>query len=146
MFKKATPDLSALVERVQTDVTTFVAVELRAFIANPDKQLSDSVVANIAFFDLPAMETERGNEQLNRLMSEHYDQMLSRRLKQLLHSLYIRYGLDPIETLRQRVVETMSIAYTINVHFIKEFDQKYQYFWLIPLIKNAYNTLVLEQK
>ncbi len=141
-------NLKETIDKIQDDVFDFVGMELQVHLTNSDNNnLNDSVIANIALFDLESIYTEQGYSQITRLLGNHYDQMVERRTRQLLHMLYIKYGSSAINSIRKRVVETMSIAYPMsNPINCKILDKQFNTFWLIPFIKEAYNDIVLTAK
>ena len=141
-------NLKNLIDEIQDDVTQFVQTELQIYLSDSKVEgLDRSVVANIALFDLTGINSEKGFLQINRLLGSHYDQMVERRTRQLLHSLYIRYGADKIDKVKKRVVETFTLAYpTIRPENIAHLNRTHNTFWLVPFIKEAYNTLVMGAK
>ena len=141
-------NLKETIDQIQADITIFVQTELQLYLSNEsNNSLSHSVIANIALLDLDSLNSEQGYTQMKRLLGDHYDQMIERRMKQFLHTIYIRYGKADVEDIRKRVVDTMKIAYPkINPANINALNSEYNTFWLVPFIKEAYNTIVLGAK
>ena len=145
MFSHTSTDLSIYVDAVQKVVTAFVSTELRIYLADekhPD--FNRSVIANIALFDIEGLNSENGYVQMCRLLGSHHDQMVERRIKQLLHGLYIKYGQETISQLAERVIQTMHLAYpVVHKENIRSLHERFNTFWLIPFIKKAYDEITL---
>ena len=142
-----TDNLNSAIENVQHDIDTFTEIELRTYVARQDGfKVDDSVIANIALFDLSTLDTEPGYNQMRNLMVDKYDQKTEKRLMQELHQLYIRYGMKTIRKIRERVVESMPDAYGIDSNVVEILDRDFNYFWMVPFIKNSYSAMLLGEK
>ena len=141
-------NLVEYINRIQDDVNEFVATELQVYLSsNNNQDFSKSVIANIAMFDIEGINTEKGYKQMAHLLGDHYDQMIERRMKQLLHKLYIKHGKRIVNKVIDRVLETMPIAYpSVYEENVRSLHKQYNTFWLVPFIKEAYNTIVLTVK
>lgn len=141
-------NLTEYVDAIQKVVDSFVETELSIYLSTSgNEDFTRSVVANIAMFDMAGINTETGFIQMGRLLGDHYDQMVERRLRQLLHKLYIKYGDRIINRVSRRVVKTMSLAYPqTHVENIMALNKKHNTFWLIPFIKDAYNTVMITNR
>lgn len=141
-------NLTDYINKIQSDVNEFVTTELQVYLAsNGHTDFNKSVIANIAMFDIEGINSEKGYVQMTRLLGDHYDQMIERRMRQLLHKLYIKYGKKIVDKVVDRVLETMPIAYpSAYIENIRTLNKRYNTFWLIPFIKEAYNTIVLAAK
>ena len=132
-----------VVELVENDVRTFVEQELTTYKRNPDNQrLDDSVIVNIALFNLEALNYQNGVDQMNNLLSDHHNQIVEKRMKQLLHTLYIRYGIDIIDDLAERTLTTMVAVFNLKEPIIRTLDEKHNTFWLQPFIRLAYTNMM----
>jgi hypothetical protein len=141
-------NINETINKIQDDILDFVETELQVHLSNNSNTgLNNSVIANLAMFDLEAIYSEQGYMQMDRLLGNHYDQMVERRTRQLLHMLYIKYGNNAIENIRKRVIDTMSIAYPKALAAnCRSLDKKHNTFWMVPFIKEAYNNIVLAAK
>lgn len=146
MFKttnvsKPFPD--PLVGHVEQDVYEFVEQELVIYKRNPDNtRLDESVIVNLALFNLEALNYQNGYEQMQNLMADHHNQVVSLRMKQLLHTLYIRYGIEAINALAENVLKTMVHVYNIQEAVVNKLDGEYNVFWLQPFIRQAYDSMI----
>ena len=132
-----------LIKHVEQDVYEFVEQELVTYKRNPDnKRLDESVIVNLALFNLEALNYQNGYDQMENLMANHHNQVVSLRMKQLLHTLYIRYGIDTIDNLSEKVLKTMIHVYNIKEDVINQLDSTYNVFWLQPFIRQAYSTMI----
>jgi hypothetical protein len=132
-----------LIKHVEQDVYEFVEQELVIYKRNPDnKCLAESVIVNLALFNLEALNYQNGYDQMENLLADHHNQVVSLRMKQLLHTLYIRYGIDTIDNLAEDVLKTMVHVYNIKGDIIKQLDSEYNVFWLQPFIRQAYDSMV----
>ena len=118
---------------IQNDVDEFVKTELAVYLSRTDSDnIADSVITNIALFDIDSINTEHGYTQISRLLGNHYDQMIERRMRQFLHSLYIKYSIKAYPNVRKENINALNNAFNT--------------FWLVPFIKESYNTIVLNSK
>lgn len=132
-------DRHQLVRDIERDVYKFVTRELITYKQNTNnKTLGDSVVANLALFDLAALNFKEGIDQMENLLRDHQNQMVNRRLSQLLHTLYIRYGIDQVDDIANDALFAMVGVYKLNNTVISNLDDKYNVFWMIPFIREAY--------
>ena len=128
-----------LVQKIERDVEAFVVRELITYKQNTtNKTLGDSVIANIALFDLAALNTKDGYDQMINLLSDHQNQLVNRRMRQLLHTLYIRYGIDPVDDVANDSLLAMVGTYKLNNDTIADLDDKYNILWLVSFIREAY--------
>ena len=146
MFKSSQitkPFPDPLIKYVEQDVYEFVEQELIIYKRNPDnKRLDESVIVNLALFNLEALNYQNGYDQMKNLMADHHNQVVSLRMKQLLHTLYIRYGIDAIDNLAENVLRTMVHVYNIKEAIINQLDSEYNVFWLQPFIRQAFDSMV----
>ena len=133
---------------IQNDVDEFVKTELAVYLSRTDSDnIADSVITNIALFDIDSINTEHGYTQISRLLGNHYDQMIERRMRQFLHSLYIKYSINAIEYVKKRVIKSFLKAYpNVRKENINALNNAFNTFWLVPFIKESYNTIVLNSK
>ena len=128
-----------LVKEIEHDVYDFVVRELITYKQNTDnKTLGESVIANIALFDLAALNHEEGVAQMENLLKDHLNQMVGRRMSQLLHTLYIRYGIDQVDDIANESLFAMVGVYRLNHETISTLDEKYNIFWLVSFIREAF--------
>lgn len=140
---KSKTNITETVLNVEQDVQEMVARELVLFKRNPDnKNFEQSAIANIALFNLPAITTEQGYEQIVNLFQDHFSQMVGRRINQLLHTLYIRYGSGIIAELTERSMSGMEQVYDINETLLHRLFNEVPSFWLQPFIRKAYFDIV----
>ena len=140
-------NLTDTVDQIQKDINSFVETELSLYMSQDNQNFSNSVIANIALLNMESLDTENGYTQMERLLSSHYDQMVERRMHQLLHKLYIRYGKDKIHQVKNRVVETMHLAYpVVPAANFWSLSHTHNTFWLVPFIKQAYELITLTTK
>ena len=134
-----------IAKSVENDVREFVEHELIIYRQNPEnKRLDNSVIVNIAMFDLHFLKLENGVTQMINLVSDHNNQVVGRRLKHLLHMLYIKYGLDEVDDLAEKTLRSMQVVYDIPEKTISFLDFKINVFWLQPFINAAYSSLMFE--
>ena len=132
-------DREQLVRKIENDVRTFVVQELITYRQNNDnKTLGDSVIVNMALFDFSALNYQDGIKQMENLLSDHTNQLVNRRMKQLLHTLYVRYGIDDIDDIANDSLTAMVGVYNLNVNTISDLDEKFNIFWLVTFIREAY--------
>ena len=132
-------DREQLVRKIENDVRTFVVQELITYRQNNDnKTLGDSVIVNMALFDFSALNYQDGIKQMENLLSDHTNQLVNRRMKQLLHTLYVRYGIDNIDDIANDSLTAMVGVYNLNVNTISDLDEKFNIFWLVTFIREAY--------
>ena len=128
-----------LVRKVEHDVYNFVVKELITYKQKSSKKsFGDSVIVNIALFDLAALNYNDGVAQMENLLTDHINQLVNRRMKQLLHTLYIRYGIECVNMVANKSLEAMVAVYDLNVETISSLDEKYNIFWLVPFVREAY--------
>lgn len=131
-----------LIKLVEQDVLDFVERELVIYKQNPDnKRIDDSVIVNIALFDLGALKYQNGLDQINNLFRDHTNQVVNRRLVQLLHTLHIRYGSELVDNLAERVLSSMVGLYGLDERVIRNLDNNINTFWLQPFIREAYDEI-----
>jgi hypothetical protein len=112
------------------------------FKSNPDNQtFEQSAIANIALFNLPALMTSNGYEQCVNLFVDHYNQMVGRRINQMLHTLYIRYGSD-VDIVAERSLSGMEDVYNVDKRLLQTLHYTVPGFWLQPFIRKAYFDIV----
>ena len=141
MFFKSKPnqDFYDVILRIETDVTAMVVNEMVLFKSNPDnKTFEQSAIANIALFNLSAITTQKGYEQLINLFQDHYEQMVGRRVNQLVHTLLIRYGEDVIDMVIDRSLTGIERVYNVDKAVIQSLYNKAPGLWLQPFIRKAY--------
>ena len=130
---------------IEKDVYDFVVQELSTYKQNPDNtRLDNSVVANLALFDLSALKYEKGYDQMRNLLADHDNQMVSRRMKQLLLTLYIRYTRDSVDAVSVSTLDGISAVFEIDPNLLAKLDSEYNVFWLQPFIRKAYNDIMFE--
>ena len=141
MFNKS-EKITSVVANIERDTMEFVTHEIALYLSNPDNtNLSNSAIANLALFNLPALATANGYEQMLNLFSDHFDQMTARRINQHLHTLYIRYG-KILNTIRRRSIASMNDIYGIDKRILKHLSVSIPAFWLQPFIRYAYFAIV----
>lgn len=142
---KSKQDLYDIVLRIEDDVKAMVINEMVLFKRNPDnKTFEQSAIANIALFNLAAITTQKGYEQLINLFQDHYEQMVGRRVNQLVHTLIIRYGEDMIDTVIDRSLSGIERVYAIDKNIIQSLYNKAPGLWLQPFIRKAYFELTTQ--
>ena len=128
-----------LVKDIEHDVYNFVVRELITYKQNVDnKTLGESVIANIALFDLAALNHKDGVAQMENLLKDHTNQMVGRRMSQLLHTLYIRYGIEQVDDIANESLFAMVGVYKLNNEVISTLDEKYNIFWMVSFIREAF--------
>ena len=132
-----------LVKDIEHDVYEFVVRELITYKQNIDnKTLGESVIANIALFDLAALNHTDGVAQMENLLKDHTNQMVGRRMSQLLHTLYIRYGIEQVDDIANESLFAMVGVYKLNNEVISTLDEKYNIFWMVSFIREAFFTVM----
>lgn len=131
-----------VVNLVEEDILSFVEDELIIYKQNPDnKRLDGSVIVNLALFNLEALNYQNGVDQMKNLLSEHHTQIVGTRMKQLLHTLYIRYGIEEIDNLAENVLRSMIHVFNLKEEIVDMLNKEYNVFWLQPFVRSAYNKL-----
>ena len=59
-------------------------------------------------------------------------------MSQLLHTLYIRYGIDQVDDIANESLFAMVGVYRLNHETISTLDEKYNIFWLVSFIREAF--------
>lgn len=132
-----------IVIAIEDDVREFVEQELVIYKRDPNnKRLDDSVIVNFALFNLEALKYQNGYDQIMNLMADHHNQTVGLRLKQLLHTLYIRYGVERVIELSKKVLSSMNKVYDIDNEVLGNLDESYNTFWLQPFVRKAYSDIV----
>ena len=131
-----------LVLSIESDIREFVEYEITTYMQNPNnKTLVDSVIANLALFDLSRLKTEQGVAQIKNLFNDHHTQIVNRRLKHFLSTCYIRYGIDPVDKIAEHTLHVISGVYDIDERIITDIDKEYMTFWLQPFIRKAWDDI-----
>lgn len=132
------------IQMIEKDIAIFVQSEVLLFKKQaPTAPLSDSIIGNLAMFDLSAITTEVGYGQMKRLLSEEFTQLLSRRMRHLVHMLYIRYGRKIISELQDRTIGTMSLSYGLDTDLLNPIAEELDLLWVIPFVQQAYATTMM---
>ena len=138
--KKTFPD--PLVSYVESDVQEFVEQELVIYKQNRDnKRIDNSVIFNLAMFNPQALSYQNGYDQMVNLLDDKHTQFVGSRLRQLLHTLYIRYGVNAIDDLAEHTLKTMVAVYKVPDRVVAELDEKFNVFWLQPFIRLGYTNI-----
>ena len=147
-LRKAFPDMDLYSPVENTDINGVEGKKKFAGskeIADADnKRLDNSVIANLAMFDLSALTYEKGYKQMENLLSDHSNQMVGRRMKQLLLTLYIRYTMDAVNTISVNTLDGIASVFNISKDTLVSLDNEYNIFWLQPFIRKAYNDIMFE--
>ena len=132
---------------IEEDVKEFVQLELLMYKQNPDNtRLDNSIIVNLALFDLSSLEFKAGYEQMVNLLVKHNDQFVDRRMRQLLVSLYLRYGKDAIDDVSIKTLDYMHDVFGVNKESLSALDEQFNTFWLQPFISKAYYELMFDVK
>lgn len=141
MFKSQNfVELSALYDRVLSDIAEWFLNEIK--LRPIDDQLdSDGVqhnaLMNFITFDLHALVTQQGFVHMQKILqAEGTDQTVMIRLKDLVSTLYIKYGNKNIDKLRARTYQAIDAMYGLN--FKSEDMDVNNTFWLCPFFKHIY--------
>lgn len=136
-----TIDQSKLYNEVLEDVKEFVKREILLYrkVAK-SADLERSSIGNIYSFEISEIDTERGFQQIQTLLSNApYDQWISKRYTELALFLYTKYGNELMKKLRKSIIKSLCDVYTqIDKGVFLYLDQHENRFWLVPLIKEAY--------
>ena len=142
-----TPIPNPIITHIESDVREFVEQELILYKQNPDNtRLDDSVIVNLALFNLEALKYQKGYDQMINLLSDHHNQIVGQRMKQLLHTLCIRYGISTVEAVSESTISSMIMIYDLDKSIVAKLDEDYNTFWLQPFIRLAYSQISSEFK
>lgn len=131
-----------VVSLIENDVREFVEQELIVFNRNPNnKNLADSVIANLALFDLSQLKTENGVLQIRNLFNDHHNQIVNHRMKHLLTTIYIRYGTEVVDDIATVTIRTIKGVYDLDKYLVRNLDSEYIFFWLQPFIRKAWDDI-----
>lgn len=109
-----------------------------------DNRGQTNALMNFIAFDLHALITQQGFIHMQRLLqAEETDQTVMIRLKDLVTTLYIKYGEKDIDKLRKRVYRAIDRMYGLS--FKSEDIDVNNTFWLCPLFKHIYETFRAQQ-
>jgi hypothetical protein len=132
-----------LYNSVLTDVTAWYAAE------NKIRPLEDQIVngvqknalLNFITFDLHALIKTEGFVHMQKLLQgKETEQSVMIRLKDLVTSLYIKYGEDQIDKLRDRTYRSIDNMYGLTFKS-KDMDVN-NTFWLYPFFRHIYTVTV----
>lgn len=132
-----------LYNSVLNDVTAWYAAENK--IRPVEEQIVGGVqknaLLNFITFDLHALVTTKGYKHMqNLLQANNTEQTVMIRLKDLVISLYIKYGEEQIDKLRKRVYKTMNDMYGLS--FDSEKIDVNNTLWLHPFFRQIYTVAV----
>ena len=136
-----TPENESIIPQIEADVLQFVSTEMYTYRLRFDN-FNDSVIVNIALFDLDALKYENGIEQILNLYKDHHDQLVNRRLNQFLLMLYIRYGVKEVRKIADNVLEAIHEVYKIDQNMLDGLAYRINTFWLQPFIRQACETVM----
>ena len=142
IFTRKQPDLQ-LVRDIESDVRDFVQNELILYHAGGGSGQQDSVIANLALFDLSSLLTEQGFSQMEKLFGDSHGQLVGRRILQLRHTLYIRYG-DAVRDVERRSIDGLVSVYGLRKRDTELVAGRLPGLWLVPFIRQAYNAIEIE--
>jgi len=137
------PNVTDLVKDIESDVLEFVQNEMILYHSNPDNAQRNSVIANMALFDLSSLLTEKGYSQMVNLFGDSHGQLVGRRIRQLRHTLYIRYG-KPLREVEKRSIAGMAEVYDLRKEDVEIAARRIPGLWLIPFIRRAYDATEIE--
>ena len=104
-----------------------------------EKGVQHSALMNFITFDLHALITTQGFVHMQQLLqAKGTDQTVMIRLKDLVTTLYIKYGERDIDKLRKRTYKTMKRMYGLSFN-VADIDTNGT-LWLCPMFKHIYNT------
>lgn len=132
-----------LYNSVLTDVTAWFAAEIK--LRPLEDQIVDGVqknaLMNFITLDLHTLVTRQGYKHMQDLLqAEGTEQTVMIRLKELVLSLYIKYGEKQIDLLRERVYKSIDNMYGLT--FESEKIDVNNTFWLYPFFKQVYTVTV----
>ena len=132
-----------LYNSVLNDVTAWYAAENK--IRPVAEQIVDGVqknaLLNFITFDLHTLVTTKGYKHMqNLLQANNTEQTVMIRLKDLVISLYIKYGEEQIDKLRKRVYKAMNDMYGLS--FDSEKIDVNNTLWLHPFFRQIYTVAV----
>ena len=140
-------DIPKLIADIQRDVTIFVSKEIRLYLSDKNhKTLEQSMIGNLALFDLTTLAYKKGYDHMETLLTTSYVNGVPRRLNELLHMLTIKYGRKLIKRIRNESIKSMPEIYSIDKLICNRFDREFVTFWLIPFIKQGYNEIITQYK
>jgi len=140
---KLTPELY---EQITDDVRIWMVIELLTLTPQTVDGKQTNALLNFITFDLHALMTTVGFAQMRTLLTgEGTDQTVMIRLKSLVCDLYIKYGEEVIDELRERVYKTITDMYAIDFN-IEEMLDVNNTFWLYPMLLKVYNAAKLKEK
>lgn len=109
-----------------------------------DNGVQSNALMNFITFDLHTLITQQGFVHMQRLLqARDTDQTVMIRLKDLVTTLYIKYGEKDIDKLRKRVYRAIDRMYGLS--FKSEDIDVNNTFWLCPLFKHIYETFRTQQ-
>lgn len=136
-------EYARLYNSVLTDVTAWYAAE------NKIRPLEDQIVGgvqknallNFITFDLHALVKTEGFVHMQQLLQARgTEQTVMLRLKDLVVSLYVKYGENQIDKLRDRVYKSIDNMYGLT--FKSEDMDVNNTFWLYPFFRHIYTVTV----
>ena len=134
-----------LYELITDDVRIWVAIELTTLAPRTVDGKQINPLLNFVTFDLHTLVTREGFTQMMRLLTgSDTDQTVMLRLKSLVCDLYIKYGTDVIDELRERIYSTLTDMYALNFNVEDQLDVN-NTFWLYPIMLRVYNASKLKE-
>ena len=105
-----------------------------------DKGVQINALMNFIAFDLHTLITTEGFAHMQRLLqAAETDQTVMLRLKDLVVTLYVKYGEENIDKLRKRIYRATDNMYGLS--FSSADMDVNNTFWLWPFFRHVYNTM-----
>ena len=142
LTKKKTSNLTPdLYESIYRDIQFWCVNELASSPAVTANGQQANALLNFATFDLHALMTNVGTDHMIGLLTGRgTDQTVMLRLKSLVVDLYLKYGDDVIDELRERVYRTLANLYGITYDIDRAIDINNP-LWLHPFIRKMHTEL-----
>ena len=132
-----------LVRYIEADTKDYVLMELAIYKRDPQhKDFSESIIANLALFDVSTLDNENSVSQMKNLLSDHHNQVVNHRLKHFLTTLYLRYGADAVDDIGNETLRLICGVYDVSTDTISRLDAEYNTFWLQPFIRKAWDEII----
>lgn len=136
-----------LYNSVLQDISAWYMAEirLRPLASQIINNVQTNALLNFITFDLHTLVTRQGQAHMLRLLqANETTQTVMIRLKDLVSTLYIKYGTKEIDTLRKRVYKTINDVYGLTFD-CEKIDVNLT-LWLYPFFKHIYNSIPLVQE
>lgn len=137
----------AISEAIFDDFFRWYNNENNMYLQMPETNIKDATCTNIALLEPSSFVTKAGIERIEYLFGGRSPiQGTARRMKALYAQLIVKYSLAVMNEFKTRCIESLSVAYHIDMETLNDLDTKYNTFWMFPMFKRAFENNVVNNK